>query len=124
MVNENRSPSPGITIHTFTEPFQPDPVHYYVLRMRDSLLLWIGVGPRPALGDLAVAMSTGTGEPIATKLLGNHSCVVSMAMASRLTRRLGKQVFLSCNLPMENVGLHAQVEKRLLDEITAKPEVF
>lgn len=43
-------------VHTFSETLLDQTVHFQVLRMKDSLYIWIGSSPE--LSSLAVAMCT------------------------------------------------------------------
>ena len=45
-----------VAVKTFSEDFLGERVHFYVLRLKQSFLLWIGTGA--TFKSLAVAMST------------------------------------------------------------------
>uniref|UniRef100_A0A803T665 Uncharacterized protein n=1 Tax=Anolis carolinensis TaxID=28377 RepID=A0A803T665_ANOCA len=45
-----------ISVHNFRGRLAEELVHFHAMRLRDSLFLWVGDGPR--LGNLALAMSS------------------------------------------------------------------
>lgn len=47
----------GVSVHTFKERLQQHEVFFYVLRMQQSFLLWVGT-EQIGLQTLAVAMNT------------------------------------------------------------------
>ena len=49
-------PADGVDVRTFSEAFFGEQVHFYVLRLRKSFLVWAGYGA--SFQALAVAMST------------------------------------------------------------------
>nr|CAH7759412.1 unnamed protein product [Callosobruchus chinensis] len=54
--------------------------------------------------------------PVSTKLIGSSPEDFTKQISSRLTRKIGKSVFLSCNLEPDRIFIPL-VEKRLHDEI-------
>ena len=48
--------SDGVAVKTFSEDFLGEHVHFYVLRLKESFLLWIGTAAN--FRSLAVAMNT------------------------------------------------------------------
>lgn len=46
----------GLTVRTFSETFVGERVHFYVLRLKQSFLVWVGTDT--TFSTLAVAMNT------------------------------------------------------------------
>jgi len=89
-------------------------------------MIWIGKEDA-ALNELAYAAVTpyDRGLPSSTELLTTTGDRTSPIMASKLTKKLGKPVYVSFNLPESVDGslLHS-VQVRLLEEIQTEPSKF
>lgn len=59
--------------------------------------------------------------PTAVRLLGDITSQQSLAMAARLVRKTGKQVYVSCNGGEENPATLTGAEKRLVEEMLEWP---
>ncbi|RHY34368.1 hypothetical protein DYB32_000981 [Aphanomyces invadans] len=55
--------------------------------------------------------------PLSSSLLGAGTDEIEQQMAQRLVLRTGKQVFVSCNLPDEDMDLSAYVERTILQHL-------
>lgn len=98
-----------------------------VLRMPDSLLLWVGSDAEPMLGALAFGVpATGedAGQALASVLMsatGNASGAdgVANSLARRLSVRLARPVYVCCGdefdqitLPLIEYGIMAVIKNR------------
>nr|CAI5837270.1 unnamed protein product [Callosobruchus analis] len=111
-------------IHTFYDEIMERKVIFQVLKMGDSFLIYINDKEQNYFGDLCLAMiNCYEDTPVSTKLIGNSPEDFTKHISSRLTRKLGKSVFLSCNLEPDRMFVPL-VEKRLHDEIKNNPSAF
>ncbi|KAK3596752.1 hypothetical protein CHS0354_038749 [Potamilus streckersoni] len=110
----------NIAIHTFSEKIMDTYMYFQVLKLSDSFWLWIGSSPAK-FGDFTVAMNSGK-MPCSTVLLGNSDSGC-LAMATRLAKRTGKQVFISGDLTFNQIQLPL-IEKRVAEEMKQHPDNF
>lgn len=109
-------------VHTFSDTLLDQTVHFQVLKMKDSLYIWIGSSPE--LSSLAVAMCTRYDSvPSVANLLGSKADLNSSTLAQRLAKKTKKQCFVSYNVPTENMML-SLVEQRINQEIKDRPHNF
>ncbi|XP_074191386.1 proteasome assembly chaperone 4 isoform X1 [Rhinolophus sinicus] len=72
-----------VSLHNFSARLWEQLVHFHVMRLTDSLFLWVGATPH--LRNLAVAMcSRYDSIPVSTSLLGDTSDTTSTGLAQRL----------------------------------------
>ncbi|XP_007972014.1 LOW QUALITY PROTEIN: proteasome assembly chaperone 4 [Chlorocebus sabaeus] len=87
-----------VSLHNFSARLWEQLVHFHVMRLTDSLFLWVGATPH--LRNLAVAMcSRYDSIPVSTSLLGDTSDTTSTGLAQRLGLR-GK-TGLACECGVE-----------------------
>lgn len=111
----------GLGIHTFHSEIVNQMVYFQVIKLCDSFHLWVGTSP--VFGDMSVAMNTKYSSlPTGSVLIGQSEST-SLPIAQRLSKRTGKQVFVSSSLPYDRVMLPL-VEKRIGEELQAHPEFF
>ena len=111
-------------VHDFIETFCDTCIAFTVLKMKDSVFIWLGLKNEPTLTDMSLAIQTlYSALPSSIKILGKTSDVTSTNIAIRLQRKLQKPVYVSCNVPLDRFLLPA-VEKRLAEELKNKPECF
>ncbi|XP_039293637.1 proteasome assembly chaperone 4 [Nilaparvata lugens] len=108
----------SFTVHRFVDSVSDTSVLFEVLRMRESLLIWIGLNDQASFGDLSLAFNS-----LSSKVFGHRDDSTSTSLANRLSRRLNKPVFVSYNIPASKIDSPG-VERRLLDEITSNPSAF
>eukprot|EP00123_Amoebidium_parasiticum_P020195 comp44733_c0_seq1/m.47514 comp44733_c0_seq1/g.47514 ORF comp44733_c0_seq1/g.47514 comp44733_c0_seq1/m.47514 type:complete len:119 (-) comp44733_c0_seq1:42-398(-) len=111
---------PRLKIHTFSDTHAGMPVHFQVVQMDQSLIIW--GGSEPKMSNLTLSLPVEKGPFPATVLLG--TVLDSTALAERLARKLKKQVFVSHNFPPNLPNLDAFVEQRLVQEMREHPEAF
>lgn len=110
------------TLHTFSDTLLDQKVHFQILKMTDSLYVWIGISPE--MDALAVAMCTKYDPvPSVVNLIGSKADLSSTTLAQRLAKKTNKQCFVSYNIPTENMLL-GLVEQRINQEIKEKPQLF
>uniref|UniRef100_A0ABI7ZN38 Proteasome assembly chaperone 4 n=1 Tax=Felis catus TaxID=9685 RepID=A0ABI7ZN38_FELCA len=72
-----------VSLHNFSARLWEQLVHFHVMRLTDSLFLWVGATPH--LRNLAVAMCNRYDSiPVSTSLLGDTSDTTSSGLAQRL----------------------------------------
>uniref|UniRef100_A0A2K6EZR7 Proteasome assembly chaperone 4 n=1 Tax=Propithecus coquereli TaxID=379532 RepID=A0A2K6EZR7_PROCO len=82
-----------VSLHNFSARLWEQLVHFHVMRLTDSLFLWVGATPH--LRNLAVAMcSRYDSIPVSTSLLGDTSDTTSTGLAQRLG--LARETGLVC----------------------------
>lgn len=115
----------GFKLHTFAGEAVEKKVLFQVIKMLDSLIIFINLADSMVLRDLSLGMfNTRTmQEPIATKIIGDFADEVSKNMALKFARKLGKTVYISLNVSDDRLMLPA-IEKRLCEEIKNKPDKF
>ncbi|XP_054347046.2 proteasome assembly chaperone 4 isoform X1 [Pongo pygmaeus] len=87
-----------VSLHNFSARLWEQLVHFHVMRLTDSLFLWVGATPH--LRNLAVAMcSRYDSIPVSTSLLGDTSDTTSTGLAQRLG--LGGKTGLACECGVE-----------------------
>lgn len=107
-------------LHTFSDTFLDQTVHFQILKMTDSFFMWIGSSPAE-MSSLAIAMCTKYDSvPSVANLLGSKADLNSSTLAQRLAKKTNKQCFVSYNIPTENMLLEL-VEQRINQEIKDKP---
>lgn len=114
-----------IGIHQFTGKCFDKNVCFQALKLKDQVIIWIGTESDPTFKDLSLAMSTEYEKsPTSIKILGDSSSLTSSTLASHLSKRCKKPVFISFNMPDSNQEMITKVEERLIEEIMIKPESF
>ncbi|XP_032511322.1 uncharacterized protein LOC116765831 [Danaus plexippus] len=89
------------------------------LKMRDSLLVWVG-GREPRLDDLALAVPHGR-SAVATSLVDAGGA--ADGLAARLAAALSRPVHVCCGLVLDRFTAPL-VEKGIATEIKNHPEYF
>ncbi|KAG6455355.1 uncharacterized protein LOC115446869 [Manduca sexta] len=96
------------------------------LRMKDSLLLWIGGNAKPALVEVAAGVpmppSNGSARAgLATALISGDG--VAVTLARRLSATLVRPVYVCCGATFDRFTAPL-VERGLIAEIKSRPECF
>lgn len=118
---------PSFEVHNFTTSMSQDEglVCIQVLKMENSLFVWIGSQGVPTFQDLSVAMNTSYDRlPLISKLMGGQCDSVSSNLSSKLSKKLGITVYVSFNLPSEDRIVIENVEKMIQEEIRTHPGKF
>ncbi|RZF35797.1 hypothetical protein LSTR_LSTR009213 [Laodelphax striatellus] len=108
----------SFSVHSFVDTVSDTSVTFQVLKMRDSLLIWIGLLEQSSFSDLSLAVNT-----LSSKVFGHRDDSASTSLANRLSRRLKKPVFVSYNVPASKIDLPG-IERRLLEEINSNSSAF
>lgn len=115
---------PHFKLHTFFGELNNDMVMFQVIKMIDSLYIWIGHNNQPMLQDLSLAMDNKYGKlPVSTRLLGDSIDETSKNISTKLCKRLNKAVYVSLNVEDNRFNIES-VEKRIQKEIVEFPEYF
>lgn len=89
--------------------------------MDKSVLIYIGQSDNEVLDELAVALPVQ--DNVSTTIIGLNTGCDSQELAQQFTKRLKKQVFISCNVPTNNIN-RPLIVKRIAEEIKTVPEAF
>ena len=114
---------PGVDINEWSEKFNGDePVLFQLIAVGTSTHVWIGTSDA-SYGNLALSMpATREGSmPTGTTLIGSHADPGAQRMAQRLTKRLGKPIFLSLNV-RDDPELRQFVEASVLKALRPPPQ--
>lgn len=96
-----------------------------VLKMKDSLFIYVGQDKSESFDEMAVAMPCDSEEVLATKIIGPPEGVGSHQLAQRLAKRLKKPVFLSLSASVPNDRIvRPSIEKKIFDDIKNNVECF
>lgn len=110
--------------HNFNMKVGDTAISCEIVKMEDSLYLWIGDCTEPSMDDLSFALlSKFDQKPIATKIMGAIADPTSTNIASRLSMKLGKPVYVSFNAVANNIILPA-IEKRLHKEFKTHADIL
>lgn len=112
------------TGHRFSADIGDTLYTYRILRMDQSLFVYIGTAEQELFTEMAVAMPmvANNSECIATTIIGEQLCS-SHELAAQFARRLQKQVYVSCNVPTER-EIRPALTRRFVDEVRQCPEHF
>lgn len=111
-----------VTTHSFKDSILGQSRSFYFVFMSDSFLVWIGNSAHPNFSQLSVALLHSlSNKAVASNLFGNWGDQTSTSLASKLSQRTKKQVFVSYNLGSDDLNLSSLVERRIVQEITTHP---
>lgn len=114
----------SFNIHVFNENIFERNIVFQVVKMQESCMVFINDKEDPQLLNLTLSlMSRFEKEPISTNLIGLSADNTSNNIATKLTKKLKKAVYVSYNLE-DSRTLTPAVEKRLYDEIRTNPNNF
>lgn len=118
----NQSPC-SFKFHKFVDQVGEVSISCHIIKMEDCLYLWVGNATHSVMSDLAFALqSKYQSEPIVTKIMGSLVDDTSANIAKRLTKRLGKPVYVSFNVQANKIFL-PQVEQRIMQEFKTHKEL-
>lgn len=117
-----KSTTSKFTTHLFTAEVAGQKLNYRVLKMENSLFIYIGKKDEEVLNGLALALTLPqqSGESVTTSILESPE---SQDIAQKLSMRLTKPVFVSYNANVDRL-MFPLVEKHLIQEIKERPECF
>ncbi|KAG9400350.1 proteasome (prosome, macropain) assembly chaperone 4 [Aphanomyces cochlioides] len=86
--------------------------------LANACFVWIGLDSTSvSLGSMSTAVKTKYDPlPLASSLIGGGS-EIEQQMAQRLVLRTGRQVFVSCNLPDDDMDLGAFIERAIIKRL-------
>lgn len=106
----------GIKFHKFVAKVGDVTINCEIMKMKDSLYLWIGDCTNPTMEDLSFSFTSNfEKQPIATKIMGAVADATSTNIAKRLSIKLGKPVYVSFNVTADNMLLLG-IERRIQEE--------
>lgn len=109
--------------HLFSTDISDNKYNFRVLKMQNSLFIYIGQSDAEVFTEMAMAMPMpGNSECLATTIMGEQLCC-SQELAVNLAKKLKKQVYLSCNVPQEP-HIRPALCKRFVDEVKQSPDYF
>lgn len=118
----------GIKTHQFKALILDTTFFFQLTNFGKTIYLWIGTA-EGEMNDLTLAAVTPydkKGIPTTTKIIGSTGDNLSESFASKLTKKLGKPVYISFNV---NLGamyttILRDIEDRLYEEIAMCPDKF
>lgn len=117
-----KSTSSVFTSHLFSGEASGQAINFRVLKMQDSIFIYIGKKDDEVLDGLAVGLLSpyDDRQAITTSILESTE---SRDIAQKLAVKLNKPVFISFNISVDRFTSPI-VEKQLLQEIKERPEFF
>lgn len=109
--------------HRFSASINDSQFNYRILKMKDSVFIYIGEEGNEVFEEIGMAMLTNKQEIISTTITGALLGCGSQELAEKLTRKLMKQVYVSCNVPLDGI-IRPFIEKKLNEEIKGSNEHF
>ena len=112
--------------HDFQDKVGEVSVACQIMKMDSSLYLWVGDYNNRNMTNLALAFSMenkGKQNVVTTQIMGPIADVMSTNLASRLSKKTGKPVYVSFNLVADNLSL-PNIEKRIHEEFKKYPELL
>lgn len=95
----------------------------HMIKMEDSLYVWVGNYNDNAMNDLSFAIkSPYEKEPLSTKIMGSIVNDCSSNLAKRLSKKLSMPVYISFNVQVNNFSLLV-IERRIQNELNLHPEI-
>ena len=89
----------------------------HVVKMEESLYLWIGIKGNDLMDDLSFAISSKyESQAVSTRIMGPVIDSNSNNIAKRLAKKIGKPVYVSFNVPADNLSLPG-IEKNVIEEL-------
>lgn len=107
--------------HYFTADISESMYAFRVIKMNQSDFIYIGQLGNESLDELAMAVPVE--DCVSTTIIGTQYGCDSQELAQQFTRRLKKQVFVSCNIPSNNT-IRLLIVKRIAEEIKNVPDAF
>ncbi|RHY16413.1 hypothetical protein DYB25_006465 [Aphanomyces astaci] len=119
MENLAVSSKPSTQIIEFKGEFVDQHFSVQIWLLAHACFVWVGLDETPVcMGSMSTAVKTRYDPlPLASSLLGGGADDTEQQMAQRLVLRTGKQVFVSCNLPEDDMELGAYVERAILQRL-------
>lgn len=112
------------SLHKFNSVHCDQKIIYQVLQMTDSLLIFINDKENMQLSNMFLSLPNRYDNlPVGSRLFGDFMEETSKNIALRLSKKLNKTVYVSCNIDADAILL-ASIEKRIYDEIKEKPGMF
>ncbi|XP_055381865.1 proteasome assembly chaperone 4-like [Condylostylus longicornis] len=111
------------TSQLFTTQVGESTYNFRVLKMVNSIFIYIGTQGNESLDEMGIAMPMKNNEIVGTTIAGPLLGCDSQELASKLAKRLGKQVFISCNIPTDRM-IRPAIEKALTEKIKLHPDAF
>ncbi|CRK99900.1 CLUMA_CG013203, isoform A [Clunio marinus] len=110
--------------HSFSGDVSGQSFKYRVLKMHDSLFIYIGKKDEELLSGLGLGFPSRTSDQESVSMsIINTEAPESVDLAKNISQRLKKPVFVSCNTLLDRIS-RPVIEKRLLDELNNHPDRF
>lgn len=111
--------------HMFTGEIAGQTIVYRILKMKDSLLIYIGKKDEESLESLAFGFINQQNQQITSStILGSSENDNSKSLADKLSQRLKKPCFVSFNVTADFFTSRSLIEQRLLEEVNVNPDWF
>lgn len=118
----------NIKLHSFTTRILDNTYFFQVTNLGRTSYLWIGTNDG-FMNDLAMSAVTPydkKGMPTSTKIVGTTNDNLSESIAAKLTKKLGKPIYVSFNIELGTMysTILRDIEDRLYEEIAMCPDKF
>lgn len=124
VMSEIKPMESNIGIHTFVTTVADKIVKFEVIKFKDSVFVWIGEKRNRLFNDLSLALlSQSTKGPVGTKIMGHPTDLTSSNLASKLSKKLGKPVYVSFNLVEDRLTVSV-INARIAEEVQKNPQFF
>lgn len=111
--------------HKFSSDIAGQVIMFRVLKMKDSIFIYIGKKDEESLDSLALAfVHLQNNEASSTTIIGSAENDISKSIAEKLSKRLRKPCFISFNVSTDFFTSRTQIEQRLLEEVSVNPDWF
>jgi len=115
----------SLKFHNFSIKVVDTTINCEVIVLEDSLYVWIGDSANRVMDDLSFALKVKSEkQPVATKIMGSTADLTSANMASRLSMRLGKPVYVSFNVKTTDNIMLPTIEKGIHEEFKTHADVL
>ncbi|KAG5888005.1 hypothetical protein JTB14_016629 [Gonioctena quinquepunctata] len=91
-------------LHTFRDEIMDKKLTFQLIKMKDSLLLYINDKDNIHFDDLSLGLKNRYDDStLGTRLIGNFTEEYSKNIACKISKKLKKAVFMSCNLDPDRI---------------------
>lgn len=101
--------------HEFVVQVADTSISGHIIGAEDSYYVWVADTASYTMNDLSLAFLAKCNKPVGTKIMGPVSDTTSLHLAERLVKKLGKPIYISFNIKLDNRSL-LEVEKKILEE--------
>lgn len=112
--------------HNFNDQVGEVKLYCQIVKMENSLYLWVSDYNEQNMNDLSLAFTMDSEmkkSSVSTKIMGPIADQTSSNIASRLSKKTGKPIFVSFNVTADNLTM-PNLERRIHEEFKLHPELL